>query len=503
MRPEALDRLDGGSFDLLVVGAGIVGSRVAYEAARHGLRVALVEARDFGGATSSASSKLVHGGLRYLSSGDLPLVRHLQAERAVLMRSVAPHLVRPLPLLVVVERQHPRRAAKLAAGLAIYAALDGACGPRPRLLRPARARDLVPALDPHGVSACGLVSEAQTHDARLTLATVRGAARAGALVLNYVELVGLERAAGRLRGARLRDVVRGDELTLRCRAVVNATGAAVDSVRRLECGSASPFTRLSRGVHALLPLEEGWSAGVALFDETRSALAVPWYGMLLVGATDVEVDGDGCDGPPQPFEIDAVLAPLADVLRAGTLRSDRVVHATAGLRVLPRGPGDTSRASRRHLIDVGPAGMVSLAGGKLTTHRAIAVDALRRLPVEVRPHRAASSNAPLPGAGTVGPLRGVEPDVAAHLVSLYGAEAGRVLGYGGRARIHADGPDLVAQVRFARDEEWALTVDDVVCRRTTLAVRGLADESVRHDVAMVLAEQGKPSRRSRERTLTA
>ena len=206
-RNAQLDRLDT-ALDLLVVGGGIVGSRIAWDAARSGLRVALVDRGDFACATSSSSSKLVHGGLRYLSTFDMRLVRQLQGERKALMSAMAPHLVRPLPMLLVVEREHRRRAAKLAAGLGIYSAVAGCGRPRPRLVPRSHAATLVPDLHTSSVFATGLLTEGQTHDARLVLALVRAAAAAGALTLNYVELSAIDAAR---HGFRIRPHAAGDQ----------------------------------------------------------------------------------------------------------------------------------------------------------------------------------------------------------------------------------------------------------------------------------------------------
>jgi glycerol-3-phosphate dehydrogenase len=191
-RGAAFEQLGGEVADLLVIGGGIVGSRVAYEAATAGLKVALIDEGDFGGATSSASSKLIHGGLRYLATGDIRLVRELQRERAVLRSQIAPHLVRPLSLVLAVERSRSREAAKLVAALTLYAAVSGFRRPRPGLLRCRHAAELVP-FDASAIFACGLVEEASTHDSRLALGTVRAAHRAGAVTLNYAGAAAIER----------------------------------------------------------------------------------------------------------------------------------------------------------------------------------------------------------------------------------------------------------------------------------------------------------------------
>ena len=504
-RDAQLDRLDDSVLDLLVVGGGIVGSRIAWDAARSGMRVALVDRGDFACGTSSSSSKLVHGGLRYLSTFDLPLVRQLQGERKALMSALAPHLVRPLPMLLVVERAHRRRAAKLAAGLGIYSAIARCERPRPRLVQRSDAAALVPDLDTSNVFAAGLLTEGQTHDARLVLTLVRAAAAAGALTLNYVELGAIGRGLRHgLRGAVLRELVGNRQLFVRTKAIVNATGPWIDRVRALEDSRLRPIARFSKGVHVVLPLERQWTGGVALFDESRTAFAVPWQGMLLVGTTDTEYDDDAADACVSPRDVAAVLAPLAGVLPAGMLDPQRAVHSFAGIRVLDRGERPTSRASRGHLIEVSPNGMISVAGGKLTSHRLIALDALEHLPPELRPHQLTMTHKLLSstnGEGVTARLRRyVSPDVATHLAGLYGAEAIDLLSYE-QARpdalepIHAAGPDIWAQVYRAQADEWAVNVTDVVARRTTLAVRGLATDRVRQRIATVLEDSavGVPS----------
>lgn len=486
-RAYCLHQLEDERVDLLVIGAGIIGSRVAYEAAYRGLRVVLVDAGDFGGGTSAASSKLLHGGLRYLASGDFRLVRELQTERNALATRIAPHLVRPLPLLLVVERGHARQVPRLAAALAVYSLVSGFSHSRPRLLRPDRAAELLP-VDQTAIHACGLIREACTHDARLTLATVRAAARAGAVALNYVRAVSFERAHGRIAAAVLEDVCTGARRTLHCGAVVSATGPWLDSVRRLEDPRARPQTRLSKGVNVFLPLEGEWQAGVALFDDSRSALAIPWQGMLLIGATDTEFEGDPTDAAPDSADIEALLTSFSGLLPRDLLRLERVEHAVAGVRVLPPGNEEPARASRRHVITVGPGGMISIAGGKLTNHRVIAADALRRLPVNLRPRRLSPNDAPLPGArgreaAAVVLRRRVDPETAGHLLHLYGADAMHLLAYADSMPnaldpIHPAGPDVWAQAFFAVDNEWALTVEDITSRRTTLTMRGLASDAV-------------------------
>jgi glycerol-3-phosphate dehydrogenase len=477
-----MERLGSETFDVLVIGAGIIGARVAYEAARTGASVALLDAGDFGGATSSASSKLVHGGLRYLPMGDVRLIRESHLERRALLDRVAPHLVRPIAFLLPIYHGGPHRVLATAAGLYTYALLSGFRHARARMVGAAAARRLIPPLITDGMRAAGLYEDAQTHDSRLVLATVAAAERSGAAVLNHAAVGELEVAGGRVVAARC------GRLVVRCRSVVNAAGPWVDAVRRLEDPSAAPMARLSKGVHLTMRLDEPWGAALAVpVERGRVAFAVPWEGTLLLGTTDTEYEGDPADARLEPEDVDTVLREAAAGLPAELLARDRVRYAFAGLRVLPRVPGDTASTPRDEVIDVGPAGMVSVAGGKLTTHRRIAIRVLRRLDGF---RRAAIGSDPLPGAGPP-PARPAEADPAVwdHLVHLYGDQAGRVAA-AGLEPVHPDGPDVWGQVAHAADREWACTVEDVVRRRTTLAVRGLATPDVREAIGATLAGRG-------------
>jgi glycerol-3-phosphate dehydrogenase len=495
-REHGLALLESERFDLVVIGAGIVGSRIAYEAASGGLRVALVDAGDFGGATSSASSKLLHGGLRYLATGDVRLVRRLQRERQLIATRIAPGITEPLPLLLVCRRTGARRRAKLTAALGAYAALSGLGPPWPRLVARSRAAAMAP-VQAAAIASCGVVHETWTHDARLTLATVRRAVSAGAVALNYVRVVGFEHVRGSMAGVALEDARTGAELTVRCAAVVNATGPWVDTLRRLADPRARPIARLSKGVHVFLPLRGTWKAGVALFDDSRSVFAVPWHGMLMLGVTDTPFDGDPADARPERDDVETLLSSLEGVLAEGLLDPDAITHTVAGLRVLPLGPGETSLASRRHLIHEDPSGLVSVAGGKLTAHRLIAMDALSHLRASVRPRRLTPSGATVVARHTLAAAAALgsrtDPETARHLLRLYGAEAARLLAYPeGFERIHPGGPDVWAQALMAVDKEWALTAGDIAARRTTLAVRGLA-EDVSGSLAAVLSDDYVPA----------
>lgn len=479
---RTLDRLATETFDLVVIGAGIVGARVALEAAKAGANVALIDAGDFGGATSSASSKLIHGGLRYLQMYDFALVREAHRERRKLLDVLAPHLVRPLTFVLPVYRGGPHSVATIGGALLTYSALSGFRHSRARLVRRDAARRLVPSVNTEGLVAAGVYEDAQTHDSRLVLATVAGAAAAGAAVANHLAVSGLE-----IAGAGVSGVVAG-AIRVRCRAVINAAGPWVDRVRRLEDPSATPVARLSKGVHLVLDRPDGWRGALTTpLEGGRVTFAVPWEGMLLLGTTDTEYEGDPAALRTEPEDVDTVLREAALALPPEVLDRDRIRFAFAGLRVLPRGDGSTARAHRDEVIQTGPAGMVSVAGGKLTTHRQTAVHVLRHLPAF---SRAVLTDEPLPGAGPV-PPRPLEadPDVWDQLVHLYGTDAARVAELG-LERIHPQGPDVQGQVHYAAEAEWARTVGDVVRRRTTLEIRGLATAEVRDAIGATLAARG-------------
>jgi glycerol-3-phosphate dehydrogenase len=497
-RSRTLDELANDEFDLLVVGAGIVGSRIAYEAARAGLCVALVDAGDFGGGTSSVSSKFVHGGLRYMTSWQLRLVRSAQREREALFR-IAPHLVHRRPMVLAEHAGYPLPV--YAAGLALYKGVSGTATPWPRIVSVRRGRELAPFLKPNGLRTCTLLPEAQTDDFRLTLATLRAAVAHGACAVSYARVIELECLHGRVAGALL-DPGDGEPLvSVRARTVVNATGPWVDELRALENPGCAPVVRLSKGAHVVLRLEDECGTGVVSSrDGSRTTFAAPYHGMLLLGVTDTPHDEPPWHVTPVVEDVDGLFEDASHFIAAELLERDRVTHVFAGLRALPYGEGDTSRLSREHVVSTGPAGMVSVAGGKLTTHRPIAVEVLRRLPApglgSIRP-----SADPLPGAeplSRAGLLAELDPDVARHLVHLYGGDAASVAAYGESdpallERIDPRAPDVWAQVRYAIEYEWARTVEDVVCRRTSLTLRGLDGPVVQARVAALLrAEAPEP-----------
>ena len=482
-RAGVLDRLAERHYDLLVIGGGIVGAAVAAHAARAGLTVALVEAGDFGGGTSSASSKLIHGGLRYLRLGDVRLVREAHHERRLLSRLVAPHLVHRLPFLLPLYRGGPYRPWFVQSGILVYSAL--AHSRLNWLVEPERARLQVPDLRTEGLRSCALYVDAWTNDARLTLANVRAAADAGADVLNGAEVVALHKTGGRISGAEVH--ADAAAVSVSARAVVNAAGPWVDRVRRLEDPGAGTSVRLSKGAHVLVPAGAEWSAALTVpQDAVRVTFAVPWYGMLLLGTTEQEYEGDPAAVRATPADVDQILDEARLALAPELVAPDRVRSAYAGVRVLPAGEGESVSARRETVYTTGPGGMLSVAGGKLTTYRRIALGALERLADTLGLRCVDSTPWPLPGAVPQGRLQvpdGLDSDVWAHLLHMYGGLVTEVLEPARTdpsllERLDPHGPDIAAQALYAAHSEWARNADDVLHRRTTLFYRGLTGPDV-------------------------
>jgi glycerol-3-phosphate dehydrogenase len=461
-RVAAIERLASREFDLFVIGGGIVGAGIAEAATAHGLDVALVDKGDFAGATSSASSKLIHGGLRYLRLGDVGLVREAHTERRALMRIVAPHLVRRLPFLFPLYDDGPYRPWFVQTGIVVYSTLARA--KLNGLVELERARKLVPELRAESLRSCALYEDAWTNDGRLTLANLRAAADGGATVLNGAEVVGVQPFEVR---------VDGQVVAVRAKQIVNAAGPWVDQVRRLEDPRAKPSMRLSKGVHVVVDGGEDWGAALTIpHDKVRVSFAVPWEGMLLLGTTDTEYTGSPGDVSVSDTDVAQVLDEAAVAL--DTIGPPRATFA--GLRVLPGGDGGTASAKRETVFSTGPTGMVSVAGGKLTTYRRIALDALRHAGVRGLSRRPR----PLPGATGLDRIAWpVELDSAtrAHLLHLYGSLAVEVLAPAVDdpsllEPIAAGRPDLRAQDLYARTYEWARSDEDVVRRRTTAWLAG-------------------------------
>ncbi|MBV2155985.1 glycerol-3-phosphate dehydrogenase/oxidase [Kitasatospora sp. SUK 42] len=511
-RAETRELLGKATYDLLVIGGGILGTAVAWTASQAGLKVAMVDSGDFAGATSSASSKLVHGGLRYLQTGAVKLVAENHKERRALSTDVAPHLVNPLTFFVPVYKGGPHGAAKLGAGVFLYSALSAFRDGMGRVSTAAHAAQQVPALRTEGLRSVAVYGDHQMNDSRVAVMTVRAAVDAGAVVLNHAEVTGLRFTAGRVTGAEVRDRLDGSEFGVNARLVLNATGPWVDHLRKMEDAGAAPSIRLSKGAHVVVKRRAPWRAALTIpIDKYRVSFAIPWEDHVLLGTTDEEYTGDPKDVRATDADIDQIMGEAAHAIRDEHLDRDLITYSFAGLRVLPGGPGETAAAKRETVVTEGRGGMLSVSGGKWTTYRHIGRTVLEKLA-----HAPGSSlgedmspiapTVPLPGVGAPNavahrllidrdPGSRMEPLVAKHLASHYGTlsfDIARMIDENpelGRP-IHEDGPDVWAQVAYAADNEWAYTVDDVLRRRTTMTVRGLDTPEIRAEVEAFLAKRG-------------
>jgi glycerol-3-phosphate dehydrogenase len=509
-RATTLEALGAERFDVLVIGGGITGAGVARDAAMRGLRVALVERDDFASGTSSRSSRLIHGGVRYLEHGHLHLVFEACRERATLLR-IAPHLVRPLAFTWPVYAGARVPFWKLEAGLTLYDTLS--LFRTVALHRPLGAsgvRAAEPQLSASGLRGGARYWDARTDDARLTLATARSAERAGAVVANHVAAESLLRdASGRVRGAVLRDGILGATIECEARVVVNATGPWSDALTRLADPGAPAAVLGSKGVHVLVPRERVGNVGaVTLLSplDGRVMFVLPSDAHAIIGTTETPAEQGPDDVRASQSDVDYLLASANLFFPDARLTTADVLSAWAGLRPLaaPLGDGNLGSASREHSIVREPSGLVTVTGGKLTTYRSMAADVVDRVQRElgVTVTHAGTDVEPLPGGSLNARALDTERDravaatgdesVAHRLVGAHGdrwhdvwslAEQRAELG----ERIAAPLPYLAAEIVYAVQREMAWTIGDLLIRRTHVAFEtrdnGLAASRVVSELA--------------------
>jgi glycerol-3-phosphate dehydrogenase len=502
------------AFDLVVVGAGINGAGIAHDAAIRGLSVLLLDARDVASGTTSASTRLIHGGLRYLEHGDIALVRESLRERETLLR-LAPHLVRPLPILVPLYSAARRRPWHVRLAMLAYDGLSGGKSlPRHRMLDAAEALALEPALRPGGLRGAALFWDAQVeYPERLALENVLAARAAGAEVRTYTRVSELVVGDGAVRGVRHVDVLTGEEGVAAAAVTVNATGPWVDRL-------APPAVRARRlvggtkGAHVVVGPFPG-APRHALYVESahdgRPCFVIPWDGRWLIGTTDERFDGDPADAVPTEAEVTYLLRLVNDVIPGAGLVREDVVDAHAGVRPLRYSPGrGEGRVTRRHAIHGGPpgiGGLLTVVGGKLTTYRRLAelaVDAAyaelgRPAPPCTTAERALPGAAPPAAVADRLAASGVVPEAADRLGRVYGARALELAelcrARPGMARSLPGAADTLAgEVAFAIEREGARTVDDVVLRRAMLGRGRAADTAAAvARLAMRASVHGEPA----------
>jgi glycerol-3-phosphate dehydrogenase len=492
-----LARLSHQTFDLLIVGGGATGCFTARDAALRGLSVALVEARDFASATSAHSSKLAHGGLRYLRNLETGLVRESLRERLALMR-IAPHLVRPLPFLLPLYGRGLLARAKLSAGLALYDLLahdrnrldDPALRlPGHRWIGKAAALEREPVLEGKGFKGAFEYHDGQMYaPERLALENLIDADAHGAAVANYVTAEKMLLRGRRVEGCRVRDALSGDDFDIRARAVLVAAGPWADLFLEQASGKTAAHKLIrSKGIHLMVPLLS--HAALALETGGSHLFALPWRGHTLLATTDTAFNGDPATVAVREADIDAFLATFRQYLPAAGLSREKVEYFYAGLRPLVSDGGKSSyNVSRRAELvdhaDEGLDGLFSALGGKWTTSRALAEKATDAIAakLERKTRACVTATAALPGGridrfdGMVAGMQKTYPGIATlrHLAHLHGARLPLLLKGARLTDLMPLGPsmDVPAQIAFAVREEMALTLEDVVMRRTSLGQFG-------------------------------
>jgi glycerol-3-phosphate dehydrogenase len=525
MRRSGLDALRSGtSFDLLVIGGGATGCGIALDAATRGLKTALVERGDFAEGTSSRSTKLIHGGVRYLEAAvrkldrvQYGLVRHALHERGAFIAN-APHLCDRRALLTPLYSW--MQVPYVYAGLKLYDLLSGRRNiGHSTLIGRGEALRRFPMLKAQGLKAAVVYYDGQFIDSRMVVALAQTARRAGATLATRVEVVGLPHDAnGRLAGVAVRDRLSGESWTVRARAVINATGPFADRLRRLDNPAARPILKVSSGVHIVLdkkfvPPETGLL--IPRTDDGRVLFILPWQGHALVGTTDDPAEV--CDRPrPTDDEVRYLLGYVRRYFNLDVAEAD-VKSVWSGIRPLVFDPdaADTAQLARDHVILEDPSGLITISGGKWTTYRFMAEQAVDRAiraadlagagPCRTGVLRLVGAEGYDPqGAQALARQYGLAADVASHLNRFYGDRASVIAqlaqdGWG--ARLHPDHPFIEAEVLNAVRDEDALGVADVLCRRLTLALldRAAAGRAASRVAALMAAELGwDEARRERE-----
>jgi glycerol-3-phosphate dehydrogenase len=479
-------------FDLLIVGGGATGVGTAVDAASRGYRVLLVEQNDFGKGTSSRSTKLVHGGVRYLQQGNVTLVMEALRERGILLRN-APHLVRDQAF--VVPNYAWWEAPFYGIGMKVYDMLATRYGfGRSRHLSSAEVKERIPTVEEEGLRGGVLYYDGQFDDARLLINLAQTAARQGAKLLNYCPCTGLTfDDAGFVNGARIRDAESGAEVAVRARVVVNATGAWVDGVRKMAEPDAPPMIAPSQGIHIVLDrsfLPGDSAIMVPRTSDGRVMFAIPWHDHVVVGTTDTAIQTLDLEPRAREEEIDFLIETAAQYLHRDPTRAD-IRSVFVGIRPLVRAAeeGDTASLSRDHTIHIGPTGLLTICGGKWTTYRKMAEDCVDHAAqlgqLDERPcitktlaihgyHRNAARFRELAGYGADAPALQVlmreDPALAERLSDVL--------------------PVVKAQVVWAVRKEMARTLDDVLSRRTrALQLDARAALAMAAPVAAIMARE--------------
>ncbi len=492
-RTDNLDRLRSTEFDVLVIGGGVTGVSIARDAALRGYSTALVERADFASGTSSKSSKLVHGGLRYLESFEFGLVFEASRERRYALRN-SPHLVRPLPFVYPVHEDDPRPLWQITIGMWLYDAtatfrnIEGH-----QVWSKGRTLREEPVIGPQGLTGATHYYDAATDDARLTLSIAQDAHQAGAVLANYAQALGLLREGKKVVGAQVRDRVTGDGIEVRARVVTNATGPWTDTLLKMADPDAARRLRPTKGVHLVVPRQRIWSRAAIAMNSPRDGrlmFLIPWDQFSIIGTTDTEYDGDPADVYADAEDVGYILEAVRHAFPVAGLGEADVISAYAGLRPLIASDAPTGyKVSREHQILNTAPGFFTIAGGKLTTWRSMAEEMVDELAGYLGREHGLSPTKPGQTADRILPGGDIDdwhsylanqvvelgdrlgPETVRHLVSAYGTRYPEVLALA-EGNQHLTEPlipglaYLKAEVAYAVRNEMAVTLEDVLNHRT-------------------------------------
>jgi glycerol-3-phosphate dehydrogenase len=487
-RRAAWDRLGADQFDVVVIGGGVVGAGCALDAATRGLKVAMVEARDLASGTSSRSSKMFHGGLRYLEQLEFGLVREALYERELSLTKLSPHLVKPMPFLFPLTHRVWERPYT-AAGIFLYDRLGGAKSvPAQKHYTRAGALRLCPGLKRTSLIGGIRYYDTVVDDARHTMTVARTAAHYGAVVRSSTQVVALLREGDRVTGVRVRDSEDGAITEVRGHVVVNATGVWTDEIQALSKQRGRFQVRASKGVHVVVPRDRIVSdVAIILRTEKSVMFVIPWGSHWIIGTTDTDWNLDLAHPAATKADIDYILGTVNTVLATPLTHAD-IDGVYAGLRPLLAGESEeTSKLSREHAVAVPAPGLVAIAGGKYTTYRVMAADAIdaaaQFVPARVAP--SITEKVSLLGADGyfalvnqvehVATLKGLHPYRVRHLLDRYGSLIGDVL------ELAAEAPDLLSPIKeapgylrvealYAVTAEGALHLEDILARRMRISI---------------------------------
>ena len=523
-RDAALKSLATKTFDVLVIGVGVTGVGAALDAASRGLKVALVEASDLASGTSSRSSKLIHGGLRYLEQYDFKLVREALHERELMVSSLAPHLVKPLAFLYPLHEK-VRERTYVGAGLALYDALRGfqRALPGHKHISQKKIAEIAPSLRPDIVTGAVKYFDAQVDDARHTMMIARTAARHGAVIATNIRVESLVREGKRVLGVKARDIESGKHITIKATATVMCAGIWSDELHDSFGLKPGYNVTMSKGVHIVLPKKAIASKeGIILKTEVSVLFLIPWANKWIVGTTDTPYTADRRAPLAEREDVEYIIKEANKVLKP-KLKIEDVIGVYAGLRPLVANKKDsaTTKLSREHTVDRSAPGFVSIAGGKYTTYRVMGKDVIDLAGIELRRLIPESVTEKLPIVGADGYFAlvqqaeriaeesGLSVDSVVHLLNRYGSLISEVL------EIIKDDPKLAkpltkdlpylkAEIYYAASHEGARSVDDVISRRTRLAFEAPHSAvDLANDVATIIAPVLKWSPKQKKDSVNA